>query len=313
MSSDCSVNPDFCNANRVHMLYCDGNSFSGNRDSPVVVNGKPLYFRGKKIMDAVLQTLIRDHGLKSATDVLLTGCSAGGLSTYLHADYVHSQVRAAAPGLTRFKAAPISGFFLLHDTVESKPVYADEMKYIFGLANSSCAGCMNDACLASHASGDQWRCNFAEESYAHIVTPIMALNSALDSWQTGCIYTAEPVAHNSTANGNCAAAPGWGACSRDPESCDSSQIAVMNKYQSDFNSIMGQKVTYSKPGNGAFIHSCHTHCEAQGGQFNTFEVNGVSMQQAVSKWWKSAGTAPPLNYAPCMYKTTSPHKCNPTC
>ena len=21
--------------------------------------------------------------------------------------------------------------------------------------------------------------------------------------------------------------------------------------------------TYNKPGNGAFVHSCHTHCEAQ--------------------------------------------------
>jgi len=46
MSSDCKSNPDFCNYNRVHMVYCDGNSFSGNRDDPVNVNGKPLYFRG---------------------------------------------------------------------------------------------------------------------------------------------------------------------------------------------------------------------------------------------------------------------------
>jgi len=37
MSDNCTVNPDFCNFNRVHMVYCDGNSFSGNRDDAVMV------------------------------------------------------------------------------------------------------------------------------------------------------------------------------------------------------------------------------------------------------------------------------------
>ena len=32
-------------------------------------------------------------GLNKATDVLLTGCSAGGLATYLHADHVASLLR----------------------------------------------------------------------------------------------------------------------------------------------------------------------------------------------------------------------------
>lgn len=37
MSDDCKVNPDYCNFNRVHMAYCDGNSFSGNADMPITV------------------------------------------------------------------------------------------------------------------------------------------------------------------------------------------------------------------------------------------------------------------------------------
>ena len=32
MSSSCLVNPDFCNYNKVYLKYCDGNSFSGNRE-----------------------------------------------------------------------------------------------------------------------------------------------------------------------------------------------------------------------------------------------------------------------------------------
>ena len=36
--------------------------------------GKPLFFRGKRILDAIIETLARDHGLTHAHDVLLTGC-----------------------------------------------------------------------------------------------------------------------------------------------------------------------------------------------------------------------------------------------
>ena len=106
MSSDCTVNPSFCKFNRVFLAYCDGDSFAGNRDSPVEVKGtdgklKPLYFRGRRILDAVLATLKSDFGLEGASDVLLTGCSAGGLATYLHTDYVHAQLSRLAPELRR--------------------------------------------------------------------------------------------------------------------------------------------------------------------------------------------------------------------
>ena len=53
---------------------------------------------------------------------LLEGCSAGGLSTYLHMDYVKTLLPAS---VTTYRAAPISGFFLMHATVEGKMVYPE--------------------------------------------------------------------------------------------------------------------------------------------------------------------------------------------
>ena len=38
---------------------------------------KPLYFRGRRIIDETLKALTKDFGLSSAKNVLLTGCSAG--------------------------------------------------------------------------------------------------------------------------------------------------------------------------------------------------------------------------------------------
>jgi hypothetical protein len=90
MDADPAVNPDFAFFNRVVLYYCDGASFSGDKDEPYVYpkTNQTLYFRGARVLDALLDALIQDHGLNKATDVLLSGGSAGGLSTYLHADYV---------------------------------------------------------------------------------------------------------------------------------------------------------------------------------------------------------------------------------
>ena len=137
LSANCTVNPTFCRFNRVFMPYCDGNSFSGNRDLPVVVQGlwgkpKPLIFRGKRILNEVIKSHATHFGLSSAKRVLLTGCSAGGLATFLHADYVHETMRTIAPKtLQTFKAVPISGFFLEHSTVMGVPVYQTQMQSIF--------------------------------------------------------------------------------------------------------------------------------------------------------------------------------------
>lgn len=81
-SDDCNVDPTFCHFNKVRLVYCDGTSFSGNNPDPVVVDGTSLYFRGKLIMDQIMETLLKDFGLDKAKEIVLTGCSAGGLSTY---------------------------------------------------------------------------------------------------------------------------------------------------------------------------------------------------------------------------------------
>jgi hypothetical protein len=88
------------------------------------------------------------------TKVLLSGCSAGGLSTYLHADYVGELLAVAAPRMTKYAAAPVSGFFLDHATVEGVPVYANQIQVIFGLSNAS-AG-LNQNCIASLPAEKHW-------------------------------------------------------------------------------------------------------------------------------------------------------------
>ncbi len=162
------------------------------------------------------------------------------------------------------------------------------------------------------------QCNFARTSYSFTHTRIFILDSALDSWQTGCIFTSEPVTDpKSTANGNCSAAPGWGKCADNVENCDARHIGAMVQYEHDFVTAVQTTGTFVKNGNGAFIYSCHTHCAAISSDwFTSFIIDGVSMERAVSKWWASDSTTPAADntHLPCYYNTDRyPRRCNPTC
>ena len=258
VSSDCKVNPDFCNFHRVWLAHCDGNSFSGNRDEPVVVQGKELFFRGRRIIDQTLKTLSINFGMDQADTVMLTGCSAGGLATYLHTDYVHKELKAKwARDLQKFKAAAISGFFLQHATVEGKQVYPEEMKNIFKLANSTNG--LNKDCIASFPPEQQWQCNFAQHAYAHTKSDTFPLNSALDSWQTGCIYTSELVNgfpnQQVINNGNCSAATGWKECSSNPENCNTKQMITMNPMVMHHSHQQPPPTTFDTPQSQQTIHA----------------------------------------------------------
>jgi len=95
--------------------YGDGASFSGYRpDVWPVPGGGNLTFRGIKNFDATLDWAF-EHGLDKATEFVLTGGSAGGLSTFLHADRAAARVAAAAPNCKKIRAAPVVGYFLDHD------------------------------------------------------------------------------------------------------------------------------------------------------------------------------------------------------
>ena len=72
------------------------------------LSGTKLWYRGRNILDAVLDDLLARRGLKQATDVVLSGCSAGGLAIYLNADHVASKLPSGA----KFRAIADSGYFL---------------------------------------------------------------------------------------------------------------------------------------------------------------------------------------------------------
>ena len=81
-SSMQEYNSDFYNWNKVFIEYCDGSNHQGYIEEPVVYGADTLWFRG---FNNTLGTLnyLRDHlGLFSASQIILTGGSAGSQAFY---------------------------------------------------------------------------------------------------------------------------------------------------------------------------------------------------------------------------------------
>ena len=107
-------------------------------------------------------------------EVIVTGGSAGGLSTFLHLDHIASRV----PNTTaRVVGKPNAGFFQdnfpIRSTATSPRWYnsswPNEMQYAFSMFNSS--GSLSRECQSHHGPLHNWKCYLAP--YAALISPRM--------------------------------------------------------------------------------------------------------------------------------------------
>jgi hypothetical protein len=68
-------NPHLCDWNYIKVPYCDSSSFAG--DALISYKDSVMYVKGKAIRDEAIKTAL-ELGMKNATEVIISGCSAGG-------------------------------------------------------------------------------------------------------------------------------------------------------------------------------------------------------------------------------------------
>ena len=150
LSDDCNKNKEFCGYTKVMLHYCDGNSFSGDQEGPTFFNGDQLYFRGKAVREALLETLL-DYGLRGAENVVLSGCSAGGLASILHSDSVRDFLYQHARGLKKYGVVPLSGFFLDAANTYGEKQYGMKIKGTFDMSRA--VGGVHQGCIEKAPAG----------------------------------------------------------------------------------------------------------------------------------------------------------------
>jgi len=243
---------DDCNC--LYLPYCDGASFSGHRDDPwpvlsAAAGGSDgavtqLMFRGLRNLDATLDVALAGLGLSEATELVVTGSSAGGLATFLHADHIVEKVAEEAPGLVKAHALPIVGYFLDHTTFshDTQNSYPARMEYVFGMQNVGSSGAVSPYCLSAYPE-DPHLCFLAPHLLPFIETPLFVLNSKYDQWQLTNELQSD-----------------W--------KTEETQSAV-EAYGNDFLSALLPLV--KETGNGGFITSCICH----GCAWDKLSLNGT--------------------------------------
>ena len=330
--------PAAAQCNCVSLVYCDGASFSGFRQDPWPVAGHPspassssssssssggtitqLMFRGLRNLDAALEYLAGE-GLGDATEVVVTGGSAGGLSTFLHAD----RVAAAAPK-AKVRALPVVGYFLDHrpETMGGGAAdYRASMEHVVAMQNvTGGSGALSTACLAAHPT-ERWRCFMSPYAQAFVETPFFMFNSRFDFWQLGCILDVGCLcARNTSQTASDLCASGPSTCWSNPAphnhssspavavdglslaarttaraqlgsppivgaNCNATQRADILQYGASFMTALAPVLAEQK--NGAFITSCICHaCD-----WGRLSLGGKTANAHFSDWYhgRTAGS-----------------------
>ncbi|XP_039785298.1 pectin acetylesterase 9-like isoform X2 [Panicum virgatum] len=281
LSNRPSMNPDFYNWNRVKLRYCDGGSFSG--DSEYRNGSSVLYFRGQRIWDAIITDLLQ-RGLAKAENVLLSGCSAGGLATFFHCDSLKKRLG----GATTVKCLSDAGFFLDLSDISGN----NNMRKFFSSLVSLQGAQKNLNKDCQNSTDCPYLCFFPQYALPDIRTPYFILNSAYDVYQFHHIF----VPPSSDPRGQ------WSRCKMYPGACSTSQIATLQGLRSAM--LTSLKQIQGKPEAGMFINSCFAHCqsELQDTWFarDSPMIHDKKIAEVIGDWYFERGAAKEIDCAyPC--------------
>ena len=254
--------PPFDGFTVVYAMYCDGGSWAGNATG--TVGNATLHYRGRNLLDALLDTLLA-RGLRGASQLLYAGCSAGGLTAYLHADYVRSKVPSSVAMLGLADAM----FALDHAAFDGQRRFPAVMQWVY--AAMGCSASINARCLSHYGEGGGWRCMLGALAAPFVQLPLFVLNSKYDTWQEVAILGLD-----------CA-----------PPTCAS---ARQERFWVGYGQAMVAAVDALPARHAAFLMNCPAHCQTgTGGDWGARRVGNTSNAAAVAWWWHaSIGRATPL-------------------
>lgn len=169
LSANPSENPTFHNWTLVYIPYCDGVSFSGNAE----VGG--LHFRGKAILDAIINELKSSTAIQQAPQVVLSGGSAGGTSVLYHADGIAKDLNLETGEVL---ALPDAGFFLNLKDKDGIDCWPSQMISVFNVSKGYDS--LHEGCL-SRFKEQPWKCIFPENYADLIATRTFLIQTLYDS------------------------------------------------------------------------------------------------------------------------------------
>ena len=256
LSNKVKYNPDFYNWTKVFVPYCDGASFTGNREKPLNVKNKLLYFRGRRILDALLDELLR-RGIDKASEIILSGRSAGALTAIIHADYIRSRFRRATN--TSFRVLADAGFFVDAPSLNGTEIIRSTFQQLYNLHNSS----LNQACLGAQELKQEWRCLFPQYSIPFVDSPVFLVNPLYDLWQIAYLSNIP--------------------CVLNIDTCNSTEKSQIMKFRE--KTLCALRSVFDSKNTAIFADAClvHTQC-VMNALWTRIQIQNVTISQAFTNW-----------------------------
>lgn len=236
------INPDFYNWNIAYIKYCDGGSFTGNMDKALLIQGKYIYFRGARIVAAVLADLA-EKGLKNATRVLVGGDSAGGQAALYHCD----RIRQSMPANALVHCYSDAGMFTDMLDLSGNSTVANQFQQIYTTHNSS--GAMPLSCIQKTAPIFRYKCFFPQNFLSAITSPFFIINSNYDSYTLRNFFAPARSDPSGKVLRSCLDNFSWG--------CTAPQIALIHRTRDAM--LKALTPFKSQPNKGIFTFSCFIH------------------------------------------------------
>jgi hypothetical protein len=266
LSANPTVNPHFHNWNVIAIQYCDGAFYASDRaDSPVNVSGTDLWFRGKDIVVNVFDVLLNQLGMDKAKEVIISGCSAGGVGVFLHLDWIRQRI----PSHIRVVGFPDSGFFLDIPNYKGQyiwgPVYASAM----ALHNVTFS---NDECFATFPANESYKCALSQYVAPFVKTPLFVMNSLADSYQLVNLLMLDCVRGHELVN------------------CSNAELTAVHSFREKMISDLKQGVLEGKSSNTVFLPTCVTHCGTSDPPdtpcfWQNTEIEEINLRTAFAHWY----------------------------
>jgi len=245
----------FRNFTAVYAMYCDGGSWLGNVSAPIKTqSGSTIYYRGRLLLDAMIDNLLGVQGMSNAKYLLYGGCSAGGLTAYLNTDYVASRM----PSTTQTLAIADAMFSLNSESWDGRNLFPAAMEWGYKAWNAGAS--VNQACLNSYGAADGWKCMFGGNAARFVSTPLFVLNSKYDTWQEKAIIGAP------------------GVITKCPMNVSAFWIKYAHQMVAKADALPAQ--------HGVFLTNCPAHCQTgTKSSWDQTTVGNTSIGDAFLAWW----------------------------
>ncbi|GJP46411.1 hypothetical protein CLOM_g5702 [Closterium sp. NIES-68] len=266
LSSSGEANPFFAQWHLAMPVYCDGGGYAGTAGQVAVGKGRVVYMDGSRIVGAILEDLLTNRALSTATTVLISGTSAGGLPVMRLCDALAALLPRAS-----VKCLLDGAFFPVTPASERWRCFFPQ--YALPLASSPFFIVNPAFDKVSLLIGNQ---------LPNITNPVACLKRIVRS-QTNLLASLQSRLFRPVPEGQA----GW--CTE--RECSAAQSTAASVYSSILS------IVQSKKGFGAFVPvGLVAHSTITSPLWNSMKVAGTPMLLAVARWVASGNTGHPLLY-----------------